>query len=158
MIRKQIPNIKKFKEKQRKNNKDEKINKSLLNKKKKNDNKAERKLKKESKMNKYQINKKGEISRKKRIKIALIISSIIFLGIIVRVAWIQFYQGDMLKQMAYLQQTLDRKINPKRGTIYDATGKNVLATSSSVETITVNPLNIASENKEKVAKKLSELF
>ena len=60
--------------------------------------------------------------------------------------------------MAYLQQTLDRKISPKRGTIYDTTGKVVLATSSSVETVTVNPLNISAENKEKVAKKLSELF
>ena len=158
MIRKQVSNIKKLKEKQRKNNRDEKLNKSLLHKKKKNDNKAEKKLKKESKMHKYQINKKGEISRKKRIKIALIISCVVFWGIIARVAWIQFFQGDMLKEMAYLQQTLDRKINPKRGNIYDTTGKVVLATSSSVETVTVNPLNIPSEIKEKVAKKLSELF
>ena len=53
---------------------------------------------------------------------------------------------------------MDRQINPKRGTIYDATGKVVLATSSSVETVTVNPLNISSENKEKVARKLTEIF
>ena len=158
MIRKEIPNIKKLKEKERKNNRDEKMNKSLLHRKKRNDSRAEKKLKKEVKTSKYQINKKGEISRKKRIKIALIIACIIFMGIIVRVGWIQFYQGDMLKQMAYLQQTLDRKISPKRGTIYDTTGKVVLATSSSVETVTVNPLNISAENKEKVAKKLSELF
>ena len=57
-----------------------------------------------------------------------------------------------------MQQTLDRSINPKRGTIYDSTGKNVLAVSSTVETVTVNPGNIAKEDKEKVAKKLSELF
>ena len=57
-----------------------------------------------------------------------------------------------------MQQTLDRSINPKRGTIYDATGKNILAISSSVETVTVNPGNIKKEDKEKVAKKLSELF
>ena len=57
-----------------------------------------------------------------------------------------------------MQQTLDRTINPKRGTIYDSTGKNVLAISSNVETVTVNPGNIAKEDKEKVAKKLSELF
>ena len=158
MKRKGISNIKKLKERELKNNKDEKINKSLLHRKKKNDSKAKKKLKKEVKTSKYQINKKGEISRKKRIKIALIITCIIFIGIIVRVGWIQFYQGTMLKQMAYLQQTLDRKISPKRGTIYDTTGKVVLATSSSVETVTVNPLNISSENKEKVAKKLSELF
>ena len=57
-----------------------------------------------------------------------------------------------------MQQTLDRSINPKRGTIYDTTGKNILAISSSVETVTVNPGNIKKEDKEKVAKKLSELF
>ena len=57
-----------------------------------------------------------------------------------------------------MQQTLDRSINPKRGTIYDVTGKNILAISSSVETVTVNPGNIKKEDKEKVAKKLSELF
>ena len=37
-------------------------------------------------------------------------------------------------------------------------GKNVLAISATVETITVNPVNIASENKESVAKALSEIF
>ncbi len=77
---------------------------------------------------------------------------------IIRVGYIQFVKGDSLKQMAYLQQTLDRKISPKRGNIYDTTGKVLLATSSSVETITVNSLNIAKENKELVARKLSDLF
>ena len=67
-------------------------------------------------------------------------------------------QGAELKDLAYMQQTLDRTINPKRGTIYDATGKNILAISSTVETVTVNPGNIKKEDKEKVAKKLSELF
>ena len=60
--------------------------------------------------------------------------------------------------MAHLQQTLEREFNPKRGTIYDATGEKILAVSASVESITVNPVNISSENKEKVARKLSELF
>ena len=60
--------------------------------------------------------------------------------------------------MAYQQQTLDRKINPKRGVIYDTTGKNVLAVSSTVETVSVNPVNIAKDDKEKVAKILSDIF
>ena len=66
--------------------------------------------------------------------------------------------GEELKSMAYVQQTLDRSINPRRGTIYDATGKNILAVSSTVETVTVNPGNIAEENKEKLAKALSDIF
>ncbi len=59
--------------------------------------------------------------------------------------------------MAYVQQTLDRTINPNRGTIYDRNGE-VLAMSASVETVTVNPTNISSENKEKVAHALSSIF
>lgn len=49
-------------------------------------------------------------------------------------------------------------VNPKRGTIYDATGKNILAISSTVETVTVNPVNIASKDKEKVAEALANIF
>lgn len=59
--------------------------------------------------------------------------------------------------MAYVQQTLDRTINPNRGTIYDRNGQE-LAVSASVETVTVNPTNISVENKEKVAKALSDIF
>lgn len=158
MKRKKNSNIKKLKQKELKSNKDSKLNKNLLSRKKRNKNRAERKLKRATKAKKCQLNKKGEISRKKRIGVALAIVTMVFIALTIRVAWIQFARGEELKQMAYLQQTLDRKINPKRGTIYDATGKVVLATSSSVETVTVNPLNITQEDKEKVAKELSELF
>lgn len=57
-----------------------------------------------------------------------------------------------------MQQTLNRKINPKRGTIYDATEKNILAVSANCETVSVNPTNISKENKEKVAYALSDIF
>ena len=67
-------------------------------------------------------------------------------------------QGSELRSLAYKQQSLDRKINPKRGTIYDSTGKNILAISANVETVNVNPMNISKENKEKVAKALSDIF
>ena len=104
------------------------------------------------------MNKKGEVSRKRRMRFALICSTIIFLGLATRVGYIQFFEGEKLQQMAYLQQTLNRNINPKRGTIYDSSGKVALATSSSVETITVNPVNIPSNEKEKVATELTQLF
>ena len=150
--------IKQLKEKKLKDNKDNKINKKLIHKQNKKQGKAAKKLAREIKTKKYQINKQGEIARKKRIRLALVCVMLIFSVLCIRVGYIQFVKGDWLKQMAYTQQTLDRKINPKRGTIYDATGKIVLATSSSVETVTVNPLNIGNDEKEKVAKKLSELF
>ena len=102
----------------------------------------------------------GEIklTSKKKMRNVLFISFLIIICLIVRIGHIQLIQGEELAKLAYEQQTLGRKINPKRGTIYDATGKNILAISSTVETVTVNPGNISTENKEKVAKALSDIF
>lgn len=151
-------NIRKLKQKELKSRKDSRLNKMLLRKRKQKKHKAERKLLKQNKINRSQMNKKGKVSRKRRMRFALICSTIIFLGLATRVGYIQFFEGEKLQQMAYLQQTLNRNINPKRGTIYDSSGKVELATSSSVETITVNPVNILSSEKEKVATELTQLF
>ena len=99
-----------------------------------------------------------KLSSKKKMRNILFISFLIMVCLIVRIGYIQIISGKELSKLAYEQQTLDRKINPKRGTIYDATGKNILAVSSSVETVTVNPVNIKNEDKEKVAKSLSDIF
>ena len=93
------------------------------------------------------------LSTKKRMRNMLFVTFLIIILLIVRLGFIQLINGRKLSDMAYEQQTLDRTINPKRGTIYDATGQ-VLAQSSTVETVSVNPGNIAKEDKEKVAKKL----
>ena len=99
-----------------------------------------------------------KLSNKKKMRNTLFITFLILICLIGRIGYIQFIQGEELGTLAYQQQTLDRNINPKRGTIYDATGKNILAVSSTVETVTVNPGNISKDDKEKVAKKLSEIF
>lgn len=99
-----------------------------------------------------------KLSSKKKMRNTLFITFLVMACLIGRIGYIQFIQGGELSSMAYQQQTLDRSINPKRGTILDSTGKNVLAVSSTVETVTVNPGNIAKENKEKVAQILSEIF
>ncbi len=99
-----------------------------------------------------------KLSSKRKMRNTLFITFLIILCLIGRIGFIQFVQGGELTTLAYEQQTLDRKVNPKRGTIYDATGKKELAVSSTVETVTVNPGNIPKEDKEKVAQKLSELF
>ena len=104
------------------------------------------------------VQKVGTITRKKRMRNMIFVVLIIMFGLAFRIGWIQFKMGNKLQHMAHLQQTLEREFNPKRGTIYDATGEKILAVSASVESITVNPVNISSENKEKVARKLSELF
>lgn len=87
-----------------------------------------------------------------------IVAFLIFTGILVRIGFIQLVQGAELKEEAYSQQTLDRNINPKRGTIYDATGKNILAISATVETVTINPTNIPEGKKEALSRALSDIF
>ena len=80
-----------------------------------------------------------DLSRKKRIKRMLFLAFILCFTLIIRVGFIQFVQGHELQEMAYVQQTLNRNINPKRGTIWDSTGKNILAMSASVESVFVTP-------------------
>ena len=95
---------------------------------------------------------------RKRMMLGLILCMIAICVLIIRVAYIQLIAPDELRAKAEEQQSSSRSIQSKRGTIYDATGENILAVSSSVETVTVNPVNISNENKEKVARKLSEIF
>ena len=98
------------------------------------------------------------LSNKKKMRNALFIVIIIFCLLTVRLGYIQFVWGASLSQQASTQQSQSRIVTAKRGTIYDSTGKYILAVSSSVEAVTINPTNIPLENKEKVAQKLSELF
>lgn len=99
-----------------------------------------------------------KLSGKKKMRNSLFVVFIVLILLIVRIGYIQLIQGSQLRELAYEQQTLDRYINPKRGTIYDATGKNILAVSSTVESVTVNPVNIEKKDKEKVAKALAEIL
>ncbi len=99
-----------------------------------------------------------------KLRALLIISLIIFLFLIGRIGFIQFVEGNSLKEMAYQQQTINQIISPKRGNIYDSTGK-ALAIGAQVDTITINPTKIVKDNdvetkdyKEKVAKGLSSIF
>lgn len=98
----------------------------------------------------------GKITIKKRLRNAIFVTIFVTLALITRIGYLQLIKGDELSKLAYEQQTADRKVNPKRGTIYDSTKEKVLAESSTVETVTVNPVSI--KDKEKIARKLSELF
>ncbi len=114
--------------------------------------------KKKEKVKFSKVEKKGGLTRKKRMRNGILVVFLVMCFMIGRIGWIQFADGERLKNMAYIQHTLDRKINPKRGTIYDATCEKVLAVSATVRTITVNPVNIKKEDKEKVARALSDIF
>lgn len=98
------------------------------------------------------------LSNKKKMRNALFIAIVIIMLLTTRIGYIQFIWGPELSSMASSQQAQSRSITAKRGMIYDSTGKYILAVSSSVETVSVNPTNIAQENKEKVARALSEIF
>lgn len=99
-----------------------------------------------------------------KLRALLILTILIFIFLVGRIGFIQFVQGNSLKEGAYQQQTINQIISPKRGNIYDSTGK-ALAIGAQVDTITINPTKIVKSNdvdtkdyKEKVAKGLSEIF
>ena len=98
------------------------------------------------------------LSNKKKMRNALFMVLVIFTLLTTRLCYIQFVWGTELSQKAGTQQSQSRTITAKRGTIYDSTGKYILAESSSVEAISVNPTLIHEKDKEKVAKALSEIF
>ena len=92
----------------------------------------------------------------KKLKTIFIVVILIFVLLIGRIGYLQFIQGSYLRELAYNQQTINQIISPKRGSIYDSTGK-ILATSASVDTITINPEkiseNIKNADSEKIKRK-----
>lgn len=69
--------------------------------------------------------------------ILLVVFSLCFLFLLIRIGYIQFVKGSEYKTNAYKQQTTSQVLTSKRGTIYDSTNK-VLAISSAVDTISIN--------------------
>jgi len=98
------------------------------------------------------------LSNKKKLRNFLFVALLLLFLLTTRIGYIQFILGPELSNMANAQQAQSRAITAKRGTIYDSTGKYILATSSSSESVNVNPTNIPSDLKEKVASVLSEIF
>lgn len=105
-----------------------------------------------------------------RLKRILLVFFFIFILLIVRLGWIQLVQGADLKEKMYRQLTTSKTISPKRGTIYDSTGK-ALAISAQVDTVSIDPTKIVVSDedekkeealtkalKEKVAKAFSDIF
>ena len=100
----------------------------------------------------------------------MLVCFFVLILLIGRLGWLQIVQGADLKTMAHAQQLLDDTISPKRGTIYDATGK-ALARSAQVDTVSITPSDIkvlknrdeideekTKALKEKVAKAFSDIF
>ena len=106
----------------------------------------------------------SNLIKTKKLKLLRRISILIFILLILRIAFLQFVDGSFLKEQAYNQQTINQIISPKRGNIYDSTGK-ALAISAQVDTITINPAKFEKDSEEEtakykdtVAKGLAEIF
>ncbi len=99
-----------------------------------------------------------KISGKKKMRNALFIVIIVFVLLIGRIGYIQFVDGAFLLAKVSDQQRLSRSISAKRGTIYDNSKEYALAISANVESVTINPTQIQNNDKEKVARAMSEIF
>ncbi len=84
---------------------------------------------------------------------------VLLLGVLgVRIGYWQLIRGEEMRKEAMLQQTRDRAITSKRGTIYDRNGKE-LAVSASVELVSVSPVEIKkNEGEEIVAHHLADIL
>ena len=83
---------------------------------------------------------------------------ICFLGVFVRLVWLQIVRYDFYLEKALSQQTSDKVLYPVRGTIYDANGKP-LAISASTEMVTLEALKIDSKEQGLlIAQGLSEIL
>lgn len=126
------------------------------------------------KLKNVKINKKIEKQERLKLSQRLIALSLfiilIFIALIIKLGYVQFVKGAQYKEAAYKQQTINKIISPKRGTIYDSTGK-ALAISAEVDTVTINPGLIKVKNsnadvaamktkelKEKIAQAFSDIF
>lgn len=120
-------------------------------------------------INKFKNTEKvGSVS--KRLKYTMLFFFLLLFLLILRLGWLQIVKGASLKEAMYNQLTTSRVISPKRGTIYDSTGK-ALARSAQVDTVSINSTRIVVKNsdaevakiktqalKEKVAKAFSDIF
>lgn len=115
-------------------------------------------------------NAKKITTMSQRLKMMMLVFFLILIVLIGRLGWLQIIQGAELKEKMYNQLTTSRIISPKRGTIYDSTGK-ALARSAQVDTVSINPTRIVVKDsdeevaaiktkalKEKVAKAFSDIF
>lgn len=93
---------------------------------------------------------------KKRILAMLFVVAGCFTLLAGKLGYLMIVNGDELKKQAMEDQSRDRLINAKRGTIYDRNGK-VLAISASVETVSISPVTVRKDgDPEKTAKLLAE--
>lgn len=98
------------------------------------------------------------LKNQKRIVKILVCCSIVAAVLLCRLVYIQVIKSKHYEEKAYEQQTRQRSVAAKRGTIYDATGQKVLAQSVSVNIVTAVPNSVDKEKKEEIATKIAEIL
>lgn len=98
------------------------------------------------------------LKNQKRIVKILVCCSIVAVILLCRLVYIQVIKSKHYEEKAYEQQTRQRSVAAKRGTIYDATGEKVLAQSVSVNIVTAVPNSVDKDKKEEIATKIAEIL
>ena len=98
------------------------------------------------------------LKNQKRIIKILIVCCVVAVILLSRLVYIQIVKAKHYEEKAYEQQTRQRAVAAKRGTIYDATGQKVLAQSISVNIVTAVPNSVDKEKKEEIATKIAEIL
>lgn len=105
---------------------------------------------------------KIDLTGQKKLRIFLFTLFLLLIALIIKIGLIQFVQGADLKKAAINNQLSNKTLTPKRGTIYDSSGKG-LALSAKVDNVLVNPSQIKYDdntnvNKEILAHTFSNIF
>lgn len=98
------------------------------------------------------------LKNQKRIIVILMFCGALALILLSRLVYIQVIKSKHYEEKAYEQQTRQRSVAAKRGTIYDATGEKVLAQSVSVNIVTAVPNSVDKDKKDEIATKLAEIL
>lgn len=96
---------------------------------------------------------KPTIKVKKKLLFFLFMCEVLLFALIFRVFHIQFFEADFFQGKAYEQQTRDRLISPKRGSIYD---RNMIGIAETQTVASISVIHAQVKDEEKVAKILSE--
>ncbi len=97
---------------------------------------------------------------KKRILLIVLVLVVGFVWVLINLTKWQIIRGSELSRAAIEQQTRDKTINSKRGSIMDRNG-NVLAASVSVETLTASPVDVHKNEEasiEEISHRLAEIL
>jgi len=96
------------------------------------------------------------VKNKKRIITLLLVCFVVTILLFCRLVYIQVIKSKHYQEKAYEQQTRERVVTAKRGTIYDSTGVKIFAQSISTSKITIIPHSV--NKKEEVGAKLAEIL